>query len=137
MKVYRVTVRGKTYQVEVGDLSVSPVEVRVDGEVFLAEIPTEASTTQGPPFAFNTATSPAAFLGASVSSRTLRAPMPGKILAVRVGVGSQVHRGDEVCVLEAMKMEQVVRSTEEGVIRAVLIGEGQMVAYGDALVELG
>lgn len=138
-KVYLITVRGRTYRVEVGDLSRSPVEVKVDGEALLVELPAPETPPPRPRAATSAApaATPATPLPppAAPSAQALKAPMPGKILAVRVKVGDHVHCGDEICTLEAMKMEQAVRSTIEGVVRAVRVQEGQTVAYGDTMVE--
>ena len=66
----------------------------------------------------------------------LEAPMPGKIIAVRVGVGDRVARGDEVLVVEAMKMENAVRAPRDGVVKAVRVTVGDTVAAGHVLAEL-
>ena len=62
------------------------------------------------------------------------APMPGKILAVRVEVGQQVAKGDPLIILEAMKMEHEVTAPHDGVVREVLVEVGQQVDAGDVLV---
>ncbi|MBI2918100.1 MAG: biotin attachment protein [Chloroflexi bacterium] len=142
-KVYLITVRGRTYRVEVGDLSRSPVEVKVDGEAVLVELPAPeeatphpSTATRVPPTAAPVTPPPGPAAPAAPPARAVKAPMPGKILAVRVKMGDHIHRGDEICVLEAMKMEQAVRSTTEGVVRTVRVQEGQTVAFGDTMVEL-
>ncbi len=136
--VFIVTVRGRPYRVEVGDLSRSPVEVRVDGEAYLVDVTQPERPTPTP----RQESRPSASVAPSLpprpeaqSASAARAPMPGKIIAVRVKVGDHVHHGDEIYVLEAMKMEQAVRSTVEGVVSAVRVQEGQTVAYGDTMVE--
>jgi biotin carboxyl carrier protein len=63
--------------------------------------------------------------------------MPGKVVRVEVAVGDAVALGDALVVLEAMKMEQVVRAPEAGVVAAVLVAEGAQVDGGQALVVLG
>jgi len=64
------------------------------------------------------------------------APMPGKILAVRVGPGQSVTRGDSLVILEAMKMEHDVTAPHDGVVREVLVEVGQQVDAGTVLVAL-
>ena len=66
----------------------------------------------------------------------LEAPMPGRVSAVKVAVGQRVARGDELLVVEAMKMELAVTAPAVGVVSAVLVEAGELVARGQALVEL-
>jgi biotin carboxyl carrier protein len=67
-------------------------------------------------------------------SALLTAPMPGVILAVDVTVGAHVKRGDVLAVLEAMKMNNAIRSPRDGVVAEVFIQPGQAVVHGDALI---
>jgi len=91
-----------------------------------------------------TAALPVLALGATATERAaarhasgaLEAPMPGKVIAVRVSPGQQVARGDELVVVEAMKMENALRAPRAGTVKAVAARVGDMVAPGVALVEL-
>ena len=62
--------------------------------------------------------------------------MPGVIMSVSVTGGDQVVTGDEICVLEAMKMHQTLRADWSGIIKTVHVQEGQQVLDGDIIVEL-
>jgi acyl-CoA carboxylase subunit alpha len=64
------------------------------------------------------------------------APMPGKILAVRVQPGQSVRRGETLVILEAMKMEHDVAAPHDGVVRELRVEAGQQVDAGDVLVVL-
>jgi len=66
----------------------------------------------------------------------LEAPMPGRVSAVKVAVGQRVRKGDELLIVEAMKMENALRAPRDGVVRAVHVSAGEMVAPGRALVEI-
>lgn len=66
----------------------------------------------------------------------LEAPMPGKVIAVRVEVGHRVAKGAEVLVVEAMKMENALRAPHDGVVKALFVKEGDSVVPGIVLVEL-
>jgi biotin carboxyl carrier protein len=66
----------------------------------------------------------------------LEAPMPGRVAAVKVEPGQKVAKGDELVVVEAMKMENALRAPRDGVVAAVHVSAGDMVAPGRPLVEL-
>ena len=66
----------------------------------------------------------------------LEAPMPGKVIAVNVAPGDTVMKGDELLVVEAMKMENAVRAPREGRVKSVSAQVGDMVSPGVVLVEL-
>jgi biotin carboxyl carrier protein len=138
VKSYQVVINGRTYHVEIEDLHASPVNVKVDGEAFAVTFQAEASAAAGrprverveaPPVAPSGPTRPdAAPAGAFV------APMPGVILAVSVAAGQTVTRGQELCILEAMKMKNSLKSPRDGVIAEIKVTAGQTVAHGDVLV---
>lgn len=66
----------------------------------------------------------------------LEAPMPGKVIAVKVAPGDTVGKGDELLVVEAMKMENAVRAPRDGRVKSVSARVGDMVSPGVVLVEL-
>jgi acetyl/propionyl-CoA carboxylase alpha subunit len=66
----------------------------------------------------------------------LEAPMPGRVSAVKVAAGARVRKGEELLVVEAMKMENALRAPHDGVVRAIHARVGDMVAPGRALVEI-
>jgi 3-methylcrotonyl-CoA carboxylase alpha subunit len=73
---------------------------------------------------------------ARAPSGSLEAPMPGKVIAVKAVPGQVVAKGDELLVVEAMKMENALRAPRAGVVRAVRARVGDMVQPGLVLVEL-
>jgi len=64
------------------------------------------------------------------------APMPGQVLKVLVEVGQSVTAGDPLVILEAMKMEQTLRATSDGVVETIRVQIGDLVVPGDILVEI-
>jgi biotin carboxyl carrier protein len=67
---------------------------------------------------------------------TLEASMPGRVATVKVAPGQRVAKGEELLVVEAMKMENALRAPRDGVVRAVHVAAGDTVAPGRALVEI-
>jgi len=68
-------------------------------------------------------------------STALRSPMPGLVLSVAVKPGEHVVAGQELAVIEAMKMQNILRAEKNGVVSAVLATPGTSVAVDDVLVE--
>jgi len=66
----------------------------------------------------------------------VKAPMPGLVLDVSVEVGQEVKEGDGLLILEAMKMENVIKSVGDGQIKAIHIQEGKAVEKGQLLIEM-
>ena len=78
----------------------------------------------------------AASAGAS-GPAPLVAPMPGLVVRIAVAVGEEVAAGQGLVMIEAMKMENELRSTAAGVVLAVRVTTGQAVDKGTVLIELG
>jgi 3-methylcrotonyl-CoA carboxylase alpha subunit len=70
------------------------------------------------------------------ASGSLEAPMPGKVIAIKAKPGQAVRKGDELLVVEAMKMENALRAPRDGVVKRYLASVGDMVSPGAVLVEL-
>lgn len=68
-------------------------------------------------------------------SRRIISPMPGQIVSVAVAKGDEVLDGQEVCVIEAMKMQNIIKSERSGVIKNITIAAGVSVGVDELLVE--
>ena len=141
MTTYRVTIRERTYEVRIEDLDATPIQITVDGEPFAASIeetrivatPTAPRHT-GEPASMPTRQAPAPRPAPwATNASILIAPMPGTIMDIRVSAGQAVKREQELCILEAMKMKNSIKSPRAGIIAEIKISQGQSVAYGDAL----
>lgn len=142
---YQIKIEGKTYDVEVGDTRSSPVKVVVDGTEYEIEIP-DADTARMPstrPETGSTLSSPRpvaaprpAPAAIADGGNAIRAPMPGRIVNINVGVGDDVKMGQAVVVLESMKMENTITAPQDGTVQAVHIEMNQSVQHGQTLVEL-
>ena len=75
-------------------------------------------------------------VGSSKKANDIKAPMPGLILSINVKVGQKVNEGDQLLILEAMKMENSISSPKEGIVKSVHIKSGETVEKGTLMIEL-
>ena len=138
MKSMRVRVNGEWYSVEVGDVYQNPVEVVVDGEQYLVEldtaVDTEAPQRRGKQQ--RKAELPGLRGITQGDERVIRCPLPGKIVSVTAVKGKELEPGDEICLLESMKMEQSVRIARGGTVKNIKVKKDQSVNAGTPLIEL-
>lgn len=69
-------------------------------------------------------------------SKVVLSPMPGTVVSVSVKVGDKISQGAEVAVVEAMKMQNVLKSSKAGIVKSVNVKEGQSVAAEEVLIEI-
>jgi len=69
------------------------------------------------------------------TSNTLVSPMPGYVLSVNVKPGDKVLQGQELCVVEAMKMQNVLRAERDCVIKDIMVPAGKDVAVDQVIIE--
>jgi propionyl-CoA carboxylase alpha chain len=73
---------------------------------------------------------------AADTSKMIISPMPGLVVAIEVSVGQEVKMGESVAIVEAMKMQNIIRAERDGVVKAVNVAAGASVAADEVLVEL-
>jgi glutaconyl-CoA/methylmalonyl-CoA decarboxylase subunit gamma len=128
-----VRIQSQSFEVEIEDIHTVPVIALVDGqrfEVWPEETP--VLPVIQPPAAV---VRPADGAHRNGNGRTVYAPIPGVILAVSVKPDEIVSVGQELCVLEAMKMKQSIRAARAGQIAAVYVVAGETVKHHAPLVE--
>jgi biotin carboxyl carrier protein len=76
-------------------------------------------------------------VGSVQKAGDIKAPMPGLVLEVSVKVGDTITKGDKVLILEAMKMENVIKAAGDGIVKAIHIQKGTAVEKGQILIEIG
>ena len=128
---YKVTLNGRTYEVEVELADAMPLS---EYEAF-APAPV-AAPVAAPAAAAVAPAAPAAAAVVTGAGEPVNAPMPGTILKVNVTQGQAVKEGDVLCVLEAMKMENEIMAPKAGTVTQVVTSKGATVNTGDALVVL-
>ncbi len=126
MKKFEVKVNGSVYEVEVNE---------VGGAAPAAAAPAPKAAPAPAPKA---APAPAAAAApVAAGAQTVNCPMPGKILSVAVSNGQAVKKGDLLCVLEAMKMQNEIYAPADATVTDVRVAANQTVKTGDVLIVLG
>ena len=144
----KITIDGTSYLVEEKDINADPIEMIVDGEKVSVTFGVEDTVTSIPtietkdgkvdeaikddqkvPVISKTVTAPGPI-------KDFTAPMPGMIISIAVKVGDQVVPGDEICVLEAMKMQQTLRAEWTGIVDEIHVETGQQIQGGDKILGL-
>lgn len=159
--IVKVKIEEQVFNVEINDLQQRPIIAIVDGDEFEIWPEGEPATPKNgtrvdellPQSTTLTPASPVvpAAIGAQTHATakelapisppasdtllTVRAPIPGVITAVDVHAGSEVSVGQQLCVLEAMKMNNSIRASRPGRISVVHITTGQHVKHHDILLE--
>ena len=136
MKRYRITLKDKIYDVEVGDLGGPQVQVIVDGETFTVDVEQvlgELTATLATPAASAPPVAPPPEGPAQAAPGEVTAPMPGVAMDIAAQPGDTISVGQRLCNLEAMKMKSPIRSPVAGRVIEVRVAEGQSVQFGDVL----
>ena len=122
MKYYNITVNGVAYSVS--------VEETAAGAAPVAAAPAAPVAPKAAP-----AAAPKAAAGGA-GAVTVKAPMPGNILDVKVAAGASVKAGDVLVILEAMKMENEIVAPQDGTVASINVNKGDTVNSGDVLVSM-
>lgn len=139
MKRYRITFENQTFDIQVlDDPRQEQVRVEVDGETFVVGVESVPVMTEQiareavPDAAPQPGHRPVA---AASGGQTVTSPLPGVIKSIQVRPGQQVAPNDELLVIEAMKMDNIIRATRAGTIGTIHVAEGRQVAYGEILLD--
>ena len=133
MKKYNITVNGTTYEVVVEEAGAVASAPAYTAPVYAAPAAPVAAPT---PAAAPAPAAPKAAPAGAQGANKVTAPMPGTVLKVNVSVGQTVKKGDVICVLEAMKMENDIPAPADGVIASVNVQSGASVNANDVLATL-
>lgn len=123
--IYKVTLNGKIYEVEVNESEAVLTSVM--------DAPTAAASPVAPVAPAAPAAAAPTAPAQTASGQTVLAPMPGTILDVKVANGQAVKKGDVMFILEAMKMENDVVAPEDGTVKQILVQKGAQVDSNQTL----
>jgi biotin carboxyl carrier protein len=147
MKTYRFKINGNGYEVAINSVEGQTASVTVNGTPYTVELeeapaaPVQVAPVQAAPVQAAAVQSapaqPAASAPASGAGKAVTSPLPGVIIAIKVNVGDVVKAGQEVAVLEAMKMENSIEATHDGTVTAINVSKGDSVLEGAPVVTIG
>ena len=129
---YKVTLNGRTYEVEVE----AGKAMLLDEYEAIVPSAAPAAPAAAPVAAAPVAAAAPAAPAVTGAGEPVNAPMPGNILRVNVKAGDAVKSGTVLCVLEAMKMENEIMAPKDGTVTQVLVSKGSKVDTGAPLVVL-
>jgi putative acetyl-coA carboxylase biotin carboxyl carrier protein subunit len=132
MKKFKVTVNGKSYEVDVEELGTAAPAAPVTPAPAPVAVASPAPTPAPAASAASSATQAAPKGPIPDSAVVVKAPMPGKISAIKQENGS-VTRGSVILVLEAMKMQNDIPAPQDGTLTEVRVAVGDNVKTGDVL----
>lgn len=144
MKKYKFTIRGNQYDVEIKNIEDDIAEIEVNGSTYEVEVHKEVKSTKTPKLVRSAVVPSSESDRAKTSKPTeskgagvVKAPLPGTILSISTKVGDVVKSGDNLLVMEAMKMENNIKAHTAGKVTALKVNVGDAVLEGDVLVEIG
>lgn len=137
MRKFQIKVDGKTYEVEVeevggNELSAGAISAPQTVAVKVKEEPVSQKAAK-PSSSPNPTKAPAA----AVAGEEVLAPMPGKVLQLKVSEGDSVKEGDTLLILEAMKMQNEIVANASGNVKKINVAANDMVDTGDVLLVIG
>ncbi len=140
---FRVTVDGRTYEVEIEEIGAARPEAGAGAARATAAEPRRTAPTAVPAPARKSPAGPVATAGKAKAKgpavslppgmEGVTAPLPGVILQVKVAAGQAVKAGQVLFVLEAMKMENEITAPVAGTVQEVKVAKGSSVAVGELL----
>ena len=127
----KIRVEKKWYNIEVDSISSDSAVVLVDGERFEVKLEDVGKTRE----LIEEVSGP---ISNSVGMRTdnykeFKSPMPGIIISILVQTGDAVSQGQDICVLESMKMQQTLKSDMAGTIMGTSVSQGDQILDGDVI----
>ena len=138
---YKVTLKGKTYEVEVEKGEAMILDEYAAAAPAPAAVPTPAAAPAAPAPTPAPAPAPAAPAPAApatpapaASGTVVTSPLPGNVLSINVNVGDAVKAGQLLVLIEAMKMENEIVAPTDGVVKQIVASKGAVVATGDTLL---
>ena len=143
MQKLNFNINGKHYEATITEVEHNVAEVELNGKKYTIDV--ERSEAVAVPHIATPVAAPAAAPAAAAApapkkvaagANSIVAPLPGSVVSINVKAGDAVKAGQQLAIIEAMKMENEILAPADGTVKAVHVSAGQAVQQGDALMEL-
>jgi len=149
MRKYKLAIGGKDFEAEILEITTEEARVVVNGQEYLVELkelgrkpvtmapaPTGAPKPSTPAAVAPTAASKPLPVKSGGDSQSVLAPLPGLIVDIMVNENDAVKAGQNLLLMEAMKMENQIPAPYDGTVKRIHVKKGDSVSEGDVLVEI-
>ena len=124
----RVKINNKWFSVKIDSLESDPVLVNVEGEEFQVSLTHMESK--------NDSDIDSHLPDRRTQKQSFLSPMPGVVVSILVSEGDKVHLGTEICLIETMKIQQILRSSYDGIVTQINIRESEQIKTGQSILEI-
>jgi len=140
MKKYQLTINGTKYEVEILNAEHNNIDIEVNGTKYSVELDKTIETKKTPKLVRSEVPAPQTRekkIAKKLSSTyEVKSPLPGLILKLLVREGDEINAGQDVLVMEAMKMENKIQSEKAGIVKSIKVKEGDNILQDDVLLEI-
>ncbi len=140
MKNYKFKIHGTQYEVEIDDFEGNIANIEVNGTKYQVEIENNIVKPKTPKLVRKTVVKnpgEGIVVGPSTGTYQIKSPLPGTIIKILIAVGDTVKKGDNMLIMEAMKMENNILAEKDGVVKSIKVSVGDNVLQNDVLLEIG
>jgi len=137
MKKFKFKIRGNSYEAVIKGFENNVVDIDVNGTNYKVNVERETQKPKTPKLVrskVKTTKGDAKIV--SKIGKLVKAPLPGTIFKMNVNIGDSVEIGDTLLIMEAMKMENNILAEAQGVVKTIMVKEGDAVLQDDILLEL-
>lgn len=140
MKKFKFTIKGNDYEVKIAEVEENVAHLEVNGTEYEVQLHREVKQSKTPRLVRKPVMKKPGegtiTKTAGGSAIKVQAPLPGNIFKILVNVGDEVKKGDNLLIMEAMKMENNVLAEKDGVVKTIKVNVGDAVLQGDVLIEM-
>ncbi|MBN1196666.1 MAG: biotin/lipoyl-binding protein [Candidatus Aminicenantes bacterium] len=147
MRKYKLAISGREFEAEILEITTETARVVVDGQEYTVELkelgrkpismaPAPTPASQPPAASKSQRTTAPAAPRSDGDSQSVKAPLPGLIVDIMVNENDAVKAGQNLLLMEAMKMENQIPAPYDGTVKRIHVKKGDSVSEGDVLIEI-